>query len=77
MPYTWEDIPDDIKARLPAPPIRGENEDEEEWLERRAYWQGLVGRLAGPFMRGGGTSKLPASQSRENADPPKLTGDDG
>ena len=44
---SWNDVPDDIKKRFPAPPDRRTFATQEAYEEARAYWQSHVGRQVG------------------------------
>lgn len=48
---SWNELPEEVKRRLPAPPERESFTDDESFEEARGYWQSHVGRIAGYAMR--------------------------
>lgn len=51
MPFSWKDVPDDIKRRVPAPPERSKFDTQDEYEEARGYWQSHIGRVIGLRMQ--------------------------
>lgn len=48
---SWNDVPDEIKKRFPAPPERQKFNSSDEYEEALGYWQSRVGRNLGMVMQ--------------------------
>lgn len=48
---SWNDVPDEIKKRFPAPPERANYTSDEDYEEARGFWQSRVGKNLGLVMQ--------------------------
>lgn len=48
---TWNEVPEEIKKRFPAPPKRESFANEDEYQNALGFWQNRVGRNLGLVMQ--------------------------